>query len=179
MARRQSLREFQERLTARLAERTRAEVATRLGLRAGDASWIVDLTEVTEVIPPPPLTRVPHARSWFMGVTNIRGTLVGVVDWARFNGFGASATNAESRLLVLHPRFGVNVALLVERTLGLKAAARFAPDDSPGDAPNHGAAPQDALWLAGVLRDDTGARWRVLDISALALAPEFLDIAHV
>jgi twitching motility protein PilI len=170
MARRQSLREFQERLTARLAERTRAEVATRLGLRAGDASWIVDLTEVTEVIPPPPVTRVPHARPWFMGVTNIRGTLIGVVDWARFNGGAASATDAESRLLVLHPRFGVNVALLVERTLGLKAAARFESDADAGDA--------DAPWLAGVLRDDAGARWRVLDIPALASAPEFLDIAH-
>lgn len=170
MARKQSLREFQERLTARLTERTQSEIATRLGLRAGDDSWVVNLADVTEVIPPPPVTRVPHAREWFMGVTNVRGTLIGVVDWARFNGARPGNPGPEARLLILHPRHGVNAALFVERTLGLKAAARLTPeaDDTAQGTP----------WFAGRLREDSGTSWRVLDIPALSSSAEFLDIAY-
>lgn len=75
MAKRISLREFQESLVERLNSAQRG--ATRralLGVASGDDLWLLDLSDSGEVVPLPELTTVPLTKPWFAGITNIRGS---------------------------------------------------------------------------------------------------------
>src|SRR6266581_4946094 len=75
MAKRISLREFQESLVARLTSAARGEAARSwLGVETGTVRWLVDLFDSGEVVPLPELTPVPLTRSWFAGIANNHGS---------------------------------------------------------------------------------------------------------
>ena len=91
MARRTSLREFQENLARRLGEAKTADHRSLLGFQVGDDNWLIDLADSGEILPPPPFVPVPLTRPWFRGLANVRGTLHGVVDFAQAIHSSASA----------------------------------------------------------------------------------------
>ena len=51
-----------------------------VGYRVGQRLLASGFDEVVEILPLPQLTPVPGAQSWMLGVANIRGTLLPVVD---------------------------------------------------------------------------------------------------
>lgn len=167
MARRISLREFQENLARRLAESRDGDRRTLLGVEAGGRHWLVELADTGEVLPVPPLTGVPLTESWFRGLTNVRGTLYGVVDWSRFHGGDAINPGGQARIVLLHPRHGAGCALLVARASGLRSPDEFEPDTSNGDTR--------PAWVDAVMRDVRDQRWLHLDVPNLIRQTEFLD----
>ena len=134
MAKRISLREFQESLVERLNSAQRG--ATRralLGVASGDDLWLLDLSDSGEVVPLPELTTVPLTKPWFAGIANIRGSLYSVVDFSAFRGGEPTRRNANARLLLVGARHGINSALLVDRTLGLKSLDDLEPLEAAAD----------------------------------------------
>jgi purine-binding chemotaxis protein CheW len=59
-----------------------------LVLPIGDDRYAVDLTDVREVVPDPALTPLPGAPPAVLGVVNLRGELVPVLDTATLLGVG-------------------------------------------------------------------------------------------
>jgi twitching motility protein PilI len=168
MAKRISLREFQEGLVARLTTAARGEAArSLLGVKSGNEYWLVDLYDSGEVVPLPPLTTVPLTKHWFSGITNIRGTLYSVVDFSAFLGGEATPRNSDARLLLIGAKHGSNSALLVTRTLGLKAIDTL-------QAKPVAAAPQ--AWLGERFSDSQDQSWTLLNVRQLLTDPDFLDI---
>src|SRR3546814_20524216 len=51
-----------------------------VGFRLGARHLLVGFDEVVEIIPLPATTPVPGAASWMLGVANVRGTLLPIVD---------------------------------------------------------------------------------------------------
>jgi len=168
MAARQSLRDYQLEFSARLQRAETDRGATsKLGLEAGGAAWLVDLTEAGEMIPVPPISAVPLARPWFRGVANIRGNLYSVADFAAFLGGEPVAVSDQARLLLISDRFRSQCALLVGRSLGLRKSAELVP--FAGGA--------GSKWTRAEYTDAEGKRWRELDVPALVRDPEFLDVS--
>jgi twitching motility protein PilI len=127
MAKRISLREFQQSLSERLVSARRGEGGhTLLGVESGaddlpgGSHWLIDLADSGEVVPLPQLTPAPLTKPWFAGIANIRGVLYSVVDFAAWRGGAPTPINAQSRLLLIGARHGINSALLVRRALGLR-----------------------------------------------------------
>jgi twitching motility protein PilI len=168
MAKKFNLREFQTALSLQLqAAASRDNSGSRLGFRVGDVNWLVSLSDTEEVIPVPPIVKVPGARRWFRGVTNIRGNLFAVSDFSDFMGQGVTPEHADCRLLVPHHDFGVNSALLVRSTLGLKNINRFQLNgDHAAEHP----------WVARHYADETGADWCDMDFGQLLGNAEFLKV---
>lgn len=167
MAKKFNLREFQTQLSQQLqAAASRDNSGSRLGFRVGNANWLVSLSDTEEVIPVPAIVKVPGARRWFRGVANIRGNLYAVSDFADFMGQGVTPDHADSRLLIPHHDFGVNAALLVHNTLGLKNISRY----QPGNV--HAAHP----WVSRQYADETGADWCDMDFGQLLGDAEFLKV---
>lgn len=165
MAKKFNLREFQTALSQQLkAAASRDTSGSRLGFRVGDAKWLVSLSDTEEVIPVPPIVRVPGARRWFRGVANIRGNLYAVSDFADFMGQGMTPDSAENRLLIPHHDFGVNAALLVRATLGLKNIQRYALREAAAAYP----------WIARHYTDDAGETWCDMNFGQLLGNPDFL-----
>ena len=92
MAKRQSLKELQERLAQRLSvARSEAVAATWLAIESGGRRFLLPLVQSGEIFPVAPVQRVPYTKGWFVGVANLRGGLNGVVDLAQLMGLAAPA----------------------------------------------------------------------------------------
>ena len=168
MARKISLRDFQQGLVSRIQNATQHVVTrARLGVQIGPENWLLDLTDASEVVPVPRLTPAPLTKSWFYGVANVRGNLYSVVDFSAYQGLEATPQNVESRLLLLNTRYLGNAALLVSRMLGLRNVDDFG-DKEPEPAPRS--------WISAQYRDKNGALWNQLDLASLVVQEEFLEI---
>ena len=99
METRPSLHKFQESLAARLREAAGEPVSTsRLGLQSGARNWMLKLEDAGEIVPVPDLMPVPLTKPWFLGLANVRGVLVSVVDLSRFRAASAYRRAAEECL---------------------------------------------------------------------------------
>jgi len=164
---RESLREFQGRLTAKLkAAEASSGASSKLGVLAGGRQWLVNLDQVNEVVTVPELSEVPWCRDWFIGVASVRGVIYGCVDLAAFAGVAAPMPLGETRLLLAHPRFGVNAALRVERALGLRPVQELVPEPGEGG---------DQPWQLGRWRDGAGEIWTEISVESLVASPAFLE----
>jgi twitching motility protein PilI len=168
MAKKFNLREFQTTLSQQLqAAASRDNSGSRLGFRVGEVNWLVSLSDTEEVIPVPPIVKVPGAARWFRGIANIRGNLFAVSDFSDFMGLGVTADHSDCRLLIPHHDYGVNAALLVRSTLGLKNINRYQLR-SDRVAPHP--------WVARHYADEAGADWCDMDFGQLLGNAEFLKV---
>ena len=167
MAKKFNLREFQTTLSQKLhAAASRDNTGSRLGFRVGEVNWLVSLSDTEEVIPVPPVVHIPGACRWFRGVVNIRGNLYAVSDFSDFMGQGVTPDHADCRLLIPHHDFGVNAALLIRATLGLKNVNQY-------QVRNEGAAHP---WISRRYADESGADWCDMDFGQLLGNEAFLKV---
>lgn len=174
MANRQALRDFQARLAERLrAARSGSVTASWLAVRAGTQRLLVPLSHAAEIFPWTEVQRVPYVQPWFLGVTNLRGTLCGVVDLAAFLGCGGDAPRsqvalAQCRLVGFNALLEVNGALLVDELLGIRTTDAFVRSTPPGE----GQPP----YFGHTYVNPDGEQWREISLQALAQQQAFVDI---
>jgi twitching motility protein PilI len=157
--RRSRLRQYQTQLLARMqAARTGTGAhVNQLGVGIGDERYLIDLTAAGEIVGVAPVTVVPLTQAWYLGLANIRGSLVGVIDLARYVGMKETAIGAEARLVTFAPALGFNCALLVARVYGLRHAAGMTPDGAQ-------------------LIDADSQAWTPLDLASLVQDERFLHV---
>ncbi len=157
--RRTRLRQYQVQLLERM-QAARSNTGARinqLGVMIGGERFLLDLTQAGEIVPVAPVTEVPLTQPWYLGLANIRGNLVGVIDLARYLGQADTATGADSRIVTFAAGLGFNCGLLVARVYGLRHAGEM---EQAGDR----------------LRDAEGNQWTPLDLAALVHDPRFLHV---
>lgn len=172
-ARRLRLREFQAQLVERMqAARTGENVQARqLGVSIGAQSWLLDLTEAGEIVTVGAITQVPLTHPWFLGLTNLRGNLVSVVDLAHWMGQPLTLISKETRIVAFGPTLGFNSALLVERVMGLRNVSSMTlQDDSKRQAT------YEARWIGRQYLDADGRLWTELKLAAMAEDAQFLHV---
>ncbi len=171
MASGKNLREFQVRLSERLRQAALAPPqSARLGVQVGDRNLLVGLSEVGEIVAlPGEITPVPLTHEWFRGLVNLRGSLYGVSDLARFEGRDATSLTKSSRLLAFAPRLGLQAAIVVDRMLGLQNDATLTETESEDAA-------SEPEWLGRHWRDAEGRRWTELLLEDLASDERFLAV---
>lgn len=171
MASGKNLREFQVRLSERLRQAASApSQSARLGVQVGERCLLVGLSEVGEIVAlPGEITPVPLTHDWFRGLVNLRGSLFGVSDLARFEGRDAAQATKSARLLAFAPRLGLNAAIVVDRMLGLQNDTTLTQAEPERESP----AP---AWLGRDWLDAEGRRWTELRLEALAGDERFLAV---
>src|SRR5215469_7051556 len=88
-----------------------------IGYRVGSRLFVSGIEEINELLAVPPLTPVPGTQPWLLGVANVRGNLMPVIDMARFLFSERTLHTERTRLLVVR-QGGGNVALLVDEVFG-------------------------------------------------------------
>jgi twitching motility protein PilI len=169
LARRVRLREFQSQLLERMqAARTGAATGrNQLGVMIGRQRWLLDLKAAGEIVQVEAIASVPLTRPWFLGLINIRGNLVSVIDFSSFQGLEPLEIDKESRIVSLSPGLSVNSGLLVSRVMGLRNAEEMEP--APGISDN-------GCWANASYIDRDGERWAELDLARVVQDPQFLQI---
>lgn len=86
-----------------------------LSFDIGPETYAIDLTEVREIVPCGEIVAVPDADADVLGITALRGQIVGVMDGARRLGLSASTRHPpEAARLVVFTWSGGSVALRVD-----------------------------------------------------------------
>lgn len=177
MANREALRDLQTRLAKRLqAAQSEGMSVSWLAVRAGGLNYLLPLGQSGEIVTASQPLAVPYAKAWFQGVLNVRGSLVGVVDLARFvaaDGVVPAVANSvaistEASVVTLNAQLEVNCALQVDSLAGLRGNEAFV-SSSAADA----AAP---AYFGPSHVDHEGQRWQEINLRALAQSPSFLSI---
>ena len=88
-----------------------------IGFRAGSRLFVSGIDEISELLAVPALTPVPGTQAWLLGVANVRGNLLPVIDLARFL-FGERTQGTERTRLLIVRQGGGSVALMVDEVFG-------------------------------------------------------------
>ena len=170
MANKQALRELQTRLAERLREaRTQARGKSWLAVECSTRGFLLPLREAGEIFALAPIMPVPHSRRWFLGVSNLRGHLHGVVDLAAFLGIKRVESGREqSRLVGFNQSLDINCTLMVDRLSGLRSETELtAEPDAEGQRP---------AFVGARLSDAAGRVWQELNLAELASEEAFLRV---
>lgn len=91
-----------------------------IGFSLAGLQFVAAMGTVAELLHAPKYTIVPGVQSWVLGVSNIRGRLIPIIDLARYFGLGASAgRNRDKRVLVLEQGDYLS-GLLVDSVQGMQ-----------------------------------------------------------
>ena len=178
MANREALRELQSRLASRLqAARTEGVRLSWLAVEAGGKKYLLPLHQSGEIFSWESAQGVPYTQPWFLGVSNLRGGLFGVVELSRFVALSGNvapapeldAARPDSYLIALNAALDVNCALLVDRLEGLRSVDSFASTTLPQEG--------NPVYFGNIYTDASGENWQEIDLQSLSRQPQFLSIS--
>ena len=128
------------------------------------------MSQVVEVLPAPDaVTRVPGAADWVVGLANVRGTLLPIIDLQSFLGQRPVVRSKATRVLVLRQR-QLTTGLLVPGVHGMR---QFELGQRIASPPVE-AAIGEYVYEAFQAGSET---WPVFNMSALAADPRFRTAA--
>lgn len=143
-----------------------------IGFRLGARRLVAPMSDIQEVLGLPPLSRVPGAKPWLLGIANVRGQLLPVMDLRLFLGGEGTRIRRSSRVLQVF-RDDVMAGFLVDEVFGLKT---FSGD--PGEAVPAIAEAWLAPCLTGGFREGgDGGDWSVFSVQSVIDRPEFMQAA--
>jgi len=141
-----------------------------IGFRIGSTRYIGGIQDVNEILFMPSLTPVPGTKSWLLGVANVRGNLVPVVDLRGYVEGERTPIGDRSRVLVAR-QSGGNIGLLVDEVLGQR---NLTDENAPLEDAEQD--PRYAPFVTSQYELD-GAVWCVFNLAGLVRKTDFLQAA--
>lgn len=80
-----------------------------LFFKLAEEIYAIDVDKISEMIEYQPLTKIPLMRPFIKGVTNVRGSIVTVLDLRERFGFGETELNYKTSLVIIS-----NIALIID-----------------------------------------------------------------
>jgi twitching motility protein PilI len=141
-----------------------------VGYRVGQRRLVSDFREVVEIVPMPPVTPVPGAEPWLLGVGNLRGNLFPVVDLKQFMEGRRTVLHEGQRVLIMR-QAGGDVALTIDELFGQRSF-ELAQAADPGEI----AQGRYGHFVDRAFRAED-QDWGVFSLSLLSRTPEFRQAA--
>ena len=102
-----------------------------VGFRIGDSKLIAAMSDVKEILDLPEFTTVPGVKSWIVGIANVRGSLLPIIDMKGYLLGEDIKRRYKGRVIVIDYK-GINTGLVVEEIYGMR---HFRESDETSDAP--------------------------------------------
>lgn len=99
-------------------QQTQAVYWDGVGFTLNDQQYVVQIGEVTEILPVPSATPLPGVHPWAKGVANVRGRLIPIVDLGEFLGRERESRETSNRIMVVD-RDELSVGLIVDEVQGM------------------------------------------------------------
>lgn len=148
------------------------ELWNGIGFTIADTQFVAPMGSISEILHLPKYTSVPGVHSWMLGVANVRGRLLPIMDLAQF--FDVKTSNAKFRdkrvLIVEHGE--ILSGFVVDSVHGMQY---FSADSFIEDA---GATLQKSIqpFIKGAYTK-SNCQWNVFDTFTLTNNEKFLDVA--
>jgi len=88
--------------SARAPDAKQAASAQFVGFEIDGQKYLFRIERIQEIITPGSVTRVPDVPAYVVGVSNLRGTIIPVVDLRLLFGLSAREPNADTRTIVVN-----------------------------------------------------------------------------
>ena len=102
-----------------------------IGFNIGDIELVSRMGEVIEILDLPQYTKIPGVKPWLIGIANVRGSLLPLMDLKGFINDSDLVNKKQCRVLVVRHN-GLNTGLVVDGVSGLKY---FSLDEQTNDLP--------------------------------------------
>jgi twitching motility protein PilI len=131
----QLLRELERRARAAVAGKGTGDLTDEwvgIGFRIGQENFVADRDQVREVLMlPDSMTRVPGAKRWLLGIANLRGHLLPLIDLKMFLGSGRTSLRRVTRVISINHR-EIPAGIVVDEVQGFR---RFLESEYVDKAP--------------------------------------------
>ena len=142
-----------------------------VGFRIGEENFLAARDQVREVLMlPETMTRVPGAKRWLLGIANLRGHLLPLVDVKLLLGSGRTSLRRNTRVVSVNHR-EIPAGLVVDEVIGFR---RFRADEHNAREPQ--TAVRCERFLSGSY-DRGEETWPVLNLFDLIESNLFLQAA--
>ena len=112
------------------------DIVQLVGFIIGEEEFAVPILAIQEIIKPFPWTRVPQVPKYVIGVFNMRGAVIPLIDLRLKFGLSPKKQNEETRFIVMRHGDGVAGFVIDRLTMALrikKSNIGPAPDTASGD----------------------------------------------
>lgn len=149
-----------------------------VGYRIGGRRLASGFDEVVEILPLPQVTPVPGAQPWMLGVANIRGNLLPIVDLKQFLEGERTVLHEGQRVLIVR-QTGGDVAVTVDELYGQRSFVEEQAISVEGAHARDGQALAEGRYghfvdRAYAVENHT---WGVFSLERLSRTPEFRQAA--
>ena len=141
-----------------------------LGVLVGGTRLVSKLGDVSELMQVPRLTPLPAVKPWVLGIANVRGRLIPVIDLHEFLELPTTLPASQWRVVVVEDE-DVVAGLLVEQSLGIQHFLEDSFEESDG-ADLGGLAP----YISGAFRHG-GRVYHEVQLRAILQDDKFFDVA--
>lgn len=140
-----------------------------VGFRIGGENFVASRDEVREVLMvPDAITRIPATTRWMLGIANVRGQLLPLIDLRLLLGGGRTAIDRNARVISVNHK-EIPAGLVVEEVFGFR---RFVDGEYTNTVPQTIARCEHLL--SGSFHRGSEA-WPVFDLRALVQSEQFLQ----
>jgi twitching motility protein PilI len=141
-----------------------------VGYRLGQRRLASGFDEVVEILPLPQVTPVPGAQPWMLGVANIRGNLLPIVDLKQFLEGERTVLHESQRVLIVRQPGG-DVAVTIDELFGQRS---FVDEQKIDAAPL-----SEGRYAHFIDRayQHADIQWAIFSLERLARTPEFRQAA--
>lgn len=142
-----------------------------VGFSCLGVNFVIPMGQVKEMMDVPSSTRLPGVKYWVVGLANVRGRLLPLIDLARFAGGQLNSQRKAHRVLVLETDT-LYSGLIADRSFGMKHFVIDTFSQYQGELPD-----TIRKYITGSYRDTHGEEWGVFDLNTLAADAHFLNAA--
>jgi twitching motility protein PilI len=103
-----------------------------VGFRIGDSRLIASMSDIKEILDLPEYTEVPGVKSWIVGVANVRGNLLPIMDMKGYL-LGDDIRQRHKGRVIVIDYMGFDTGLVVEEVYGMR---HFRENELTHDIPN-------------------------------------------
>lgn len=151
-------------------QETFAETWIGVAFHIAGHSLVSPMNQVTELLTPPSYTRLPGVKSWVLGVANVRGRLVPLIDLCEFLGLPHQGHRQSRRVLIVE-QGDILVGLLVDHVVGMQ---HFNTDDQMDSADTLPTGLED--YIDGAYQKNN-AIWHLFSMTKLISQEKFMQVA--
>lgn len=144
-----------------------------LGFSCMGERFVAPMGQVTEMLEVPAYTRLPGVQPWVIGLANVRGRLLPLLDLAMFFGGQLGQQKRNRRVLVVETD-ELFSGLVIERAMGMQ---QF--DVTTQQVPSESVLDTIRCHLSGAYTDVSSQTWNIFDFHSLASDQRFANASLV
>lgn len=147
------------------------ELWSGIGFTIANTHYVAPMGTVSEILHLPKFTAIPGVKNWMLGVANVRGRLLPIMDLARFFGLNHSSMASRDKRVLVVEHGEILSGFVVDSVLGMQyfSADSYEPKVSKGMA----LAIQPYI-KGAYYKNDT--EWNVFDTFVLTEDEKFLEV---